>query len=739
MTKLDLKNIDLKIKYRSSSDDIVRSFFIPTLKCAKVYKRAVGFFSSSSLIAVSNGITGLIENEGKAYLVASPYLQEEDIEAINKGYEERDNVIEKALINSIHEPKNYFEKERLNLLAHLIANRQLDIKIAFVENNGKFGIYHEKIGIIRDFYENKIAFTGSLNDSMSAFVANFESIDVFFSWKGQDNLIRVLDKENDFDNLWGNTTTKVKVIDFPEVVKEKLQTYKQDYVNLGIDVEQFRKIEKNRVCESKSGFDVELKRPEDVYPKMPDEINLYDYQKEAIDNWGKNKFSGIFNMATGTGKTITGLSGIVRLSQNINNEIAVIIVCPFQHLVEQWVEDIQLFNMDPIIGYSSSDQRDWKDRLYNSVIDYNMGVIKHFCFVTTNATYATSFVQDQINKIEKRSVIIIDEAHNFGATNLSTKLNKKIPFRLALSATLERYGDPEGTEKLYDYFGKECINYPLERAIKEKKLTPYYYYPKLVYLSEDELSAYQQLSRQLARCIVTTKTGKTKLSEMGKMIAIKRARLVAGAVSKLGALKECIKHYTNGSHILVYCGATTISDIDYVEGRPDQSEIRQIEAVSDILGNDLGMKISQFTSKETASERELLKREFAKGENLQALVAIRCLDEGVNIPKIKTAFILASSTNPKEYIQRRGRVLRRAEGKRYAEIYDFVTIPRPIEQVKNLPEDEVRSDISLVKKEIERVRDFADISENSQEGYKLIDKLINVYNLDQFQGGDVYE
>ncbi len=736
---MNFKNLDLKMKYRSSSDDVVRSFFIPVLKCAKVYKRAVGFFSSSSLIAVSNGITGLVKNKGKVYLIASPYLQEEDIEAIKKGYEERNKIIEKVLVSSIREPKNHFERERLNLLAHLIASEQLDIKIAFVENDGKFGIYHEKIGIIEDFDGNKIAFTGSLNDSLNAFVSNFESIDIFCSWKSEDDLIRVLDKESDFDNLWCDTTRKVKVIDFPKVAKEKLQTYKRDDVDLDIDKQQFDKVYKDRIYESKTEFDFELKKPEDYYPKMPEEIKLYDYQKDAIDNWEKSNYKGIFNMATGTGKTITGLSAIVRLVQKVNNEIAVIIVCPFQHLVEQWVDDIQLFNMDPIIGYSSSEQRDWKDRLYNAVIDYNIGVIKYFCFITTNATYATDFVQNQINKIEKRSVIIVDEAHNFGATNLSTKLNEKIPFRLALSATLERYGDPEGTEKLYNYFGKECINYPLERAIKEKKLTPYYYYPKLVYLSDDELTIYQQLSRQLARCVITTKTGKTKLSEMGKMIAIKRARLVAGAVSKLDALKKYIKPYVNDSHILVYCGATTISDADYVEGNPDQSEIRQIEAVSDILGNELKMKIAQFTSRETAAERKLLKREFEKGENLQALVAIRCLDEGVNIPKIKTAFILASSTNPKEYIQRRGRVLRRAEGKKYAEIYDFVTIPRPIEQVKNLSEEEIKTDISLVKKEIERVKDFADISNNPHEGYKLIDKLTSVYNLDLIQGGELYE
>lgn len=731
---MNFRNLDLKIKYRSSTDNIVKNFFIPTLKCAKRYKRAVGFFSSSSLIAVSNGITGLVKNRGKVYLIASPCLHEDDIEAINKGYEERDKIIERALIKSIYKPKNYFEEERLNLLAHLIEEGFLDIKIAFVESKGKLGIYHEKIGIIEDFYGNKIAFTGSLNESANALMANFESIDVFLSWKGKDNLIRVQDKEEDFNYLWNNITKRVEVIDFPNVVKDKLRSYRKDSVNLNIDMEQFSKNKKEsgKIKENKSEFKIEVKRPEDYYPKIPDEIKLYDYQKEAVENWEKNKFRGIFNMATGTGKTITGLAAVARLSQKVRNELAVIIVCPYQHLVEQWVEDIRLFNMKPIIGYSASSQRNWKDTLYNAVIDYNLGVINHFCLVTTNATYATDFVQHQINKLERRSVIIVDEAHNFGAMNLSTKLNKKIPFRLALSATLERYGDPEGTKKLYDYFGKECINYPLEKAIKEQKLTPYYYYPKLICLSEDELNVYRQLSRQLAKCIIKTKTGKTKLNEIGKRIAIKRARLVAGAINKLSALKKYIKPYVNDKHILVYCGATTISDVDYVEGNPNDTEIRQIEAVSDILGNQLNMKISQFTSKETPEEREILKREFAKGDNLQALVAIRCLDEGVNIPKIKTAFILASSTNPKEYIQRRGRVLRRAEGKRYAEIYDFITIPRPLDHVKNLSIDEVKSDISLVKKEIERVRDFAEISNNAQDSYRLIDKLVNVYNLDDF-------
>ena len=226
-------------------------------------------------------------------------------------------------------------------------------------------------------------------------------------------------------NLWGNTKTK-KLYTLPEVVKrEKLQTYKQDYVNLGIDVEQFRKIEKNRVCESKGGFDVELKRPKIVYPKMPDEIKLIWLSKEAIDNWGKNKipariFHGNRNRenyyrAFGYSKTLQ------KYKQWNGGDNGMSISAPCWS--NGWRYSVIQYG--PIIGYSSSDQQIGKIGYISSVIDYNMGVIKHFCFVTTNATYATSFFKDQINKIEKRSVIIIDEAHNFGATNLSTKLNKK--------------------------------------------------------------------------------------------------------------------------------------------------------------------------------------------------------------------------------------------------------------------------------------------------------------------------
>lgn len=733
---MNLVDLGLKLKYRSSNDDIVKSFFIPTLSCAKVYKRAAGFFSSSSLIEVSKGITGLVKNKGKTYIIASPYLQEKDIKAINKGYEIREKVIEEALLNSFDHPKNFFEEERLNLLAHLIATNQLDIKIAFMENKGKLGVYHEKIGIIEDFDGNKIAFTGSLNESSNAFTKNFESIDVFFSWGGKDNQIRVIDKERDFNRLWDDDTRKVRVIGFPKVVKKRLLSYKRDSLNLDVDRLQFA----DKSTEIKEqGSDYKLtKNLEDYYPKVPPDITLYDYQKEAVGAWEQKGYKGIFDMATGTGKTITGLAAIARLSKKVDHKLAVIIVCPYQHLVEQWVEDIIKFNMKPIIGYSASKQKNWKKRLKNAIIAFNLQVKKHICFVTTNATFSSNFVQEHIDRIKGNVVIVIDEAHHFGALNLSRTLNPKIPYRLALSATLERHMDEEGTKKLFDYFGEKCIEYTIERAIKEKKLAPYYYYPIQVHLNDQELEEYKAISRELVKHYSNKKSGRLKIDEIGKILLIKRARIVAAATDKISKLGNIMQQYKNASHILVYCGATTMRDPGYREGKGDSDEIRQIEAVSDLLGNKLNMRIAQFTSSESAEEREILKRGFAEGKHVQALVAIRCLDEGVNIPSIKMAFILASSTNPKEYVQRRGRVLRKAPGKEYAIIYDFITMPRPLDEVKYLPREETRGDLSLVKKEMERMKDFASIAENPSCVDSLITKIQDAYDLLLIRG-DNYE
>lgn len=723
---MSLKDHLIKSEYRSLIDDMVRDFYIPCLENAVSYRRAVGFFSSSSLVEVSQGIAKMAQNGGKIRIVASPYLSDEDIEAIKTGYENRKEVIEQALLRQLHEPVNYYASERMNMLANLVADGILDIRIAYTMDRSGMGMYHEKMGIIEDDEGNVIAFSGSNNESATAMSINYETMDVFRNWGDSSEKERVQLKCNAFHSIWNNNEPNIEVMEFENITKALIEKYRRKSTNFNIDKEEYP-----------DGVSAEGERSIDkttIAPRIPEGFELRDYQVEAIDKWEEQDFKGIFDMATGTGKTYTGLGAAARLSKRLEDRLALIIVCPYQHLVEQWVEDIVLFGMKPIIGYSSSIQRSWKKNLESAIRDQKLKVRKRefFCFVTTNATFSSEFVQNQLSKIRSDILLMVDEAHNFGADNLRRLLLPNYKYRLALSATLDRHGDPEGTEALYRYFGGKCIEYSLEKAIGEGKLTPYKYYPVIVSLSDIELQEYDNLTTQIAKCLTKDKRGKTVLSEKGKRLALQRSRLVAGASGKIQALEKYIMPYIEDKHILVYCGATTVFDGNQENMQIDNDEIRQIDLVTDLLGNKLHMKVSQFTSKENVEERNILKREFADGSNLQALIAIKCLDEGVNIPKIKTAFILASTNNPKEYIQRRGRVLRLAEGKDYAEIYDFVTLPRKLDEVTGITEEQMKREFTLVKNELCRAEEFARIALNSVTASAVLDDIRTAYDLQDY-------
>ena len=725
---MNIKSCSIKSEYRSLIDNVVQDFYIPLLSNATTYRRAVGFFSSSALVEISKGIAALACNGGHIQIVASPYLTPEDIKAIQKGYEDRERVIEKAILSQLSDEElDYYSMERLNLLATLISNGVLDIRIAYTEDHNGIGMYHEKMGIIEDAEENKVAFSGSMNESSTAMSVNYETIDVFRSWEDGFEANHVTLKENAFFSIWNNCEPNIHVLSFPSITQAMIEKYKKKAPNFDVDSEQFADHKTTKLLVRNSSPNSTT-----LGARIPNTVTLHPYQKEAIASWVGENYRGIFDMATGTGKTFTGLGAISKLSEDLQDHLAVIIVCPYQHLVEQWVEDIVKFNIQPIIGYSSSPQKDWKKRLAQAVRDQKiMESRKFFCFVCTNATFANPYVQEQISKIKSPTLLVVDEAHNFGAKTYSKLLDDRFTYRLALSATLERHRDEEGTAALYHFFGKKCIEYSLERAIKEEKLTPYKYHPVLVHLNKDELESYEQLSYELSKHVIKGKNGRVKLDSYGEILAIKRSRIVAAAALKLVKLQEIIEPYKNDHFLLVYCGATNVMAANADESVTDACDIKQIEAVTMILGNKLGMKVSRFTAEESIDERNAIKNHFKNGDDLQAIVAIKCLDEGVNIPGIKTAFILASTTNPKEYVQRRGRVLRKSPetGKEFAEIFDFVTLPRPLGEVSGLTTDQMKRDISLVKNELTRVLEFGRLAMNSMEASQLIWDICDCYHL----------
>lgn len=712
---MSLRDLNIKQEYRSLADDVVKDFYIPLLSEAVLYQRAVGFFSSSALIMMSRGIERLVANGGKIQVIASPKLSAEDIQEIKAGYEFK-AVLERSLIRGFDTANTEAEIEKLSYIAQLIAQGILDIKIAFLPSMKDISMYHEKMGIITDNMGNSVAFSGSMNESENAFQNNYESFDTFCSWTSDAD--RVSRKRVAFKSLWDDNEPGVNIIEFPIAVKCKLYEYCPDL--------------RQRLP---SQNDVSKVKKESEKPiHLPSDFNIRDYQKVAISNWDSNEFKGIYDMATGTGKTLTALASVEHLFRKNKERLAVIIMCPYQHLVEQWVEDIVRFGMHPIIGYSESKQKNWKKNLEQAVRSFNLHVSDHFCFITTNASFVTKYVQTQIQQLNKDTVLVVDEAHNVGARVYRRFLPEQIEYRLALSATIDRHNDIEGTEALTVFFGNKCIEYSLQDAIENDMLTRYYYYPILVYLNKDELDSYIELTNQIAHCIPRDMNGKTKaLSEYAKQLLIKRARIVAGAKNKISELEHQMQKYVNDKHILVYCGATMVKEDDYDFGT------RQIELVTELLGNKMGMRVGRFTSQETAQERAQIREAFADGDGLQALVAIRCLDEGVNIPSIKTAFILASSTNPKEYIQRRGRVLRKFPGKEYAVIYDFITLPFKVESMPMLGEDIIRNTKGLVRREMIRMKDFAEIAENPAQTMSTLFELKHSFGIseDDLNGKEV--
>lgn len=394
MANMSLDHILIQKEYRTNVVDIVKEFYIPVLGEAILYKRAVGFFSSTSLVQITKGICKLAYNGGKIELIASPKLSLEDIEAIQHGYEDRDAIIERTLLREV-EKVDYSSLDRFNLLAHLIADGILSIKIAFMDNGSSIGIYHEKMGIIEDENGNKVAFSGSMNESHNAMFSNYESIDVYRNWGSEDELERLELKEKAFDSIWYNRAEKMIVKEFPVVCDRIKQLYKRGNIDYSLDAKDF--LEDNSHCGEWSIV------KNLYYPKVPDDFDVREYQDRAVSKWEEQNCKGIFDMATGTGKTYTALLAIARLYQNNRNRLGVVIVCPYQHLVEQWKKDIEKFNMKPILCYSTAIRKygGWRKEFEMAVDMFRKGKRDHFCVVVTNSSFSLQDFQSILGELSK--------------------------------------------------------------------------------------------------------------------------------------------------------------------------------------------------------------------------------------------------------------------------------------------------------------------------------------------------
>jgi DNA phosphorothioation system restriction enzyme len=431
------------------------------------------------------------------------------------------------------------------------------------------------------------------------------------------------------------------------------------------------------------------------YPKIPATISIRDYQQTAILSWFRNRGRGTLKMATGSGKTITALAITTELYQKIGLQ-ALLVICPYQHLVQQWAQECERFNLRPILAMMSV--YNWQNQLSNELYNLSSSHQSFLTVITTNSTFITEGFQSQLKFFPEKTLIIGDEAHNLGTPRLEECLSRKIGLRLALSATPERYFDEEGTDAVFNYFGDILQpEFTLADAIAKGALVPYCYYPIFVELTELEALNYAKLTQRIGWAL--QKNAHLGGNDTLTALLMQRSRLVGAAENKLDALRTLMQERRETHHTLFYCGDGSVAVTPYR---------RQLEAVTYLLGRELGYRVNTYTAQTPLEEREQLKQQFVSGE-LQGLVAIRCLDEGVDIPSIQTAIILASSGNPRQFIQRRGRVLRPYPGKTQAHLFDMIVLPPELDR------ETWEVERNLLRKELKRFVEFAQLAMNADE------------------------
>lgn len=678
----------LKRIYTTSIDDLSKDFFQPLLMNSKLYDRGVGFFSSGWLRANSEGMFDFATNGGYARWVTSPILSEDDWKHLCLGELARqDDIVYEIIEQSIINLLDSLGRDTLNALSWLIADRVIDFKLALPRNNLS-DEFHDKFGIFTDSQGLKVAFSGSYNDSMQG-LRNYESLTVFESERDHDKEVVTLQQER-FNKLWNNQDPNVATYLLSDSIKlkiAKLRPHERPYHKNPRHPDQ-------GIGESST-----------IEPHIPGDFAIRDYQFEAYSAWVNNNYQGFFEMATGTGKTYTSLFSAAKVYEDFGS-LALIIAVPYIHLADQWEEDARKFNFLPIMAYGSS--KDWKDTLSNRVMSFNQGDTKTLCVITTHTTFVSKNFNDVIKGLKGNAMVIADEAHHLGTETARRAYPTQITKRLALSATPSRWFDDLGTKIMIDYFGPTVYSFSLDRAISDGFLTKYFYNPIVVDLTDDEIIAYDELSKKILP-LFYKKNRSRKDEEILQNLLIKRSNLLKNAGNKYQAFDDLLTNLVSIQHAICYASS------------------QQKDNLIHILGNEHGIPTHQFTYVEGRGLRQEILHDFDQGI-LNCIVAIKCLDEGVDVPSTKMAFFLANSTNPREFIQRRGRVLRNSPGKDYAYLYDFIVVPSRSNDlsVRDLSR-------SILRKELSRFSLFAKNAENKYQSLAVIWTIAKEFNVLDFE------
>ena len=732
-------------------------FFSECLCNSMSFDLSLGFFSSTAIRTLACGFATFIYNGGKMRLIINNILSEDDKNTILRA-ENGENVASFDLsdIAKLRESLSAYDRQFFDCLAYLIANNRIEIMV--IEPNTGRGISHTKSGVFYDG-SNYVAFNGSCNFTKTALLDNIESLDAYCDWDGDIFNAKIDNIKKEFEDKYLHIDTSVKYVD-PSDIKISIQSFFKEK-ELSELLSQEKELLEKELCfkpkndpirenvrhildKAKKKLDKIIVQSEALknLPKFPWNSEARDYQKQAFDNWKANNQKGLFAMATGTGKTITALNCLLEIYKKTGYYKAIILV-PTITLLEQWVGECQKFNFNNIFKVYSKNNR-WRNDIDTLVLQEKLGGEDEkvsYIIISTYASFAKDNIFDCLNEFSKsRLLLIADEAHNMASGQIRNKLKAiKYGRRIGLSATPERQFDEEGNKALLSFFGAEekyTYEYSMAEAIEKGVLCRYLYFPHIVRLTESEMDAYAELSVKIAK-FANSEGELKKDNSLLTALLLKRKRIIHKAYNKKHSFENIINklYKENGTlkYTLVYVPEGNepddIADIfsDRENVAIDIESQHLIDQYSAIV-RDVHPRVTvkQFTS--NSGDRERILEEFAAGR-LEVLTSMKCLDEGVDVPQSQVAIFCASTGNPRQFIQRRGRILRQSKSthKHLAIIHDLIVVP----EINRFTES-YNLEKNMIKTELNRVRNFALLAENSNDTLNELDEILNYYNLSLF-------
>ena len=741
-------------RYKSRTEWEPVGFFSDCLCNATRFDLMLGFFSSSAISILANGFATFLYNGGKMRLIINDILTEDDKNAIAKGFSSESDLpyFDLSDIENIYETLSERDKHFFDCISWLIRNNRIEIKIISPQDG--LGISHTKSGVFYDGI-NVVGFDGSCNFSRTALIDNIESLTVSCDWDGNIEIAKINAIQKEIEQIIQEKDTTVSYVSV-EYIKTQLTNIAENKSLTDLLESEYNILQKHSQYITSASIHKALEKAKDRLeaiiekvkntnkcdststistPCFPYPSGPREYQIAAFENWKSNTQKGLFAMATGTGKTITSLNCLLEIYKKSGCYKALILV-PTITLVEQWEKECAKFNFDNVIKVCSK-YSGWQTSLANiRMLELsNPDNKQSYIIISTYASFIRPDNFIELNQLPKKKLLLIaDEAHNMGSGRIVKRLNDiKYLRRIGLSATPERQFDEEGNIRLMDFFGCDSsytFEYSMEEAIKKGALCKYYYYPHLVKLTDDEMAEYTELSHSIAK-IINREDEDSK--EILKRLLLKRKQIIHKARNKKDVFRNILKEHLDKmgtlKYTLVYVPEGNKPD-DYTADifdsydtiKDDEDTVHLINEYTSIV-RDLNTHIvvRQFTSE--SSDRDAMLKDFANG-SIDVLTSMKCLDEGVDVPRSELAIFCASTGNPRQFIQRRGRVLRTHKEKRFAVIHDLVVIPD-----NNFDPSCQEIEKNLVSNEIRRVRDFAILSENCNDTLNVLDNILEQYQI----------